>query len=133
MVDLSFTMLLLGIVSMLALILGSVGLYGVLSYVVAERTREIGVRMALGAEAGQVRRMVVTQAARVVALGVVIGIAVALAVTRALGSLLFGVAPIDAATFVGMSASMVGVALLASYIPALRASRVDPMESLRAE
>src|SRR5215813_12811324 len=79
MLDLSFTMLLLGIVSTLALILGAVGLYGVMSYVVAERTREIGVRMALGAESGQVRQMVVMQAARVVALGVLIGIAVAFA------------------------------------------------------
>ena len=91
MVQLSFTMLTLGIVSTLALILGAVGLYGVLSYVVAERTREIGVRMALGAEAGQVRRMVVAQGVRVVIVGVAIGIGVALASTRALGSLLFGV------------------------------------------
>jgi predicted permease len=133
MLDLSFTMLLLGIVSALALILGSVGLYGVLSYVVAERTREIGVRMALGAEAGQVQRMVIAQGARVVAIGVGIGIVVALTATRALSTLLFGVAPLDAPTFVAMSASMVGVALLASYIPARRASRVDPMESLRGE
>jgi predicted permease len=133
MVQLSFTMLTLGIVSALALILGAVGLYGVLSYVVAQRTREIGVRMALGAEAGQVRRMVVAQGARVVAIGVAIGVAVALMSTRALGSLLFGVPAVDAATFVGMSASMVAVGLLASYMPARRASRVDPMESLRGE
>jgi len=133
MVDLSFTMLLLGIVSTLALILGAVGLYGVLSYIVAERTREIGVRMALGAQAGQVRRMVVAQGARVVALGVVIGVAVALASTRALGSLLFDVAPMDALTFVTMSASMVVIGLLATYLPARRASNVDPMESLRGE
>jgi len=133
MLDLSFTMLLLGIVSSLALILSAVGLYGVLSYVVAERTREIGVRMALGAEAGQVRRMVVVQGARVVALGVVIGIGVALASTRALDSLLFGVAPLDIGTFIGMSASMLGIALLASYMPARRASSVDPIESLRGD
>jgi putative ABC transport system permease protein len=133
MVDLSFTMLLLGIVSTLALILGAVGLYGVMSYVVAERTREIGVRMALGAESRQVRQMVVMQAARVVALGVLIGIAVALASTRALGTLLFGVAPLDLLTFVGMSAWMIAVGLLASYMPARRASNVNPIESLRAE
>jgi putative ABC transport system permease protein len=133
MVQLSFTMLTLGIVSTLALILGAVGLYGVLSYVVAQRTREIGVRMALGAEAGQVRRMVVAQGARVVAIGVAIGVAVALVSTRALGSLLFGVPALDVATFVGMSASMVVVGLLASYMPARRASSVDPMESLRGE
>jgi predicted permease len=133
MVDLSFTMMMLGIVSTLALILSAVGLYGVLSYVVAERTREIGVRMALGAEAGQVRRMVVAQGARVVAVGVVIGIGAALASTRALGRLLFGVAPLDFTTFAGMSAAMILVALLASYMPARRASNVDPLESLRGE
>jgi len=132
-VDLSFTMLLLGIVSMLALILGAVGLYGVMSYVVAERTREIGVRMALGAERAQVRQMVVMQAARVLALGVLIGIAAALASTRALGSLLFGVAPLDPLTFVGMSAWMIAIGLLASYMPARRASNVNPVESLRAD
>ncbi len=105
MVAQSLTMLTLGIISALALLLGAVGLYGVLSYVVAERTREIGVRMALGAEAGQVRRMVVAQGARVVAIGVAIGVVVALLSTRALGSLLFGVPPVDLATFAGMSAS----------------------------
>jgi putative ABC transport system permease protein len=133
MVDLSFTMLLLGIVSSLALILGAVGLYGVMSYVVAERTREIGVRMALGAERGQVRQMVVMQAARVLALGVVIGIGAALASTRALGSLLFGVAPLDPLTFAGMAAWMIAIGLLASYVPARRASNVNPVESLRGE
>jgi predicted permease len=133
MVQLSFTMLTLGIASALALILGAVGLYGVLSYVVAERTREIGVRMALGAQAEQVRGMVVRQGARVVGAGVVIGIAVAVASTRALGSLLYGVQAVDAATFAGMSASMVVVGLLASYLPARRASNVDPIESLRGD
>ncbi|HMC56590.1 MAG TPA: ABC transporter permease [Gemmatimonadaceae bacterium] len=133
MVRLSFTMLTLGIVSALALILGAVGLYGVLSYIVAERTREIGVRMALGAEAGQVRRMVVAQGSKVVAVGVVIGVAVSLASTRALGTLLFNVPAIDIMTFVAMSMAMVGVGLLASYVPARRASAVDPMESLRSD
>jgi predicted permease len=133
MVQLSFTMLTLGLASALALILGAVGLYGVLSYVVAQRTREIGVRLALGAEVGQVRRMVVAQGARVVAVGVVAGLLAALASTRALGSLLFGVAAVDVATYVGMSAFMLAVGLLASYVPARRASTVDPMESLRSE
>jgi predicted permease len=133
MVQLSFTMLTLGIASGLALILGTVGLYGVLSYVVAERTREIGVRMALGARAEEVRGMVVKQGARVVGAGVAIGIVAALASTRALGSLLFGVQAVDPVTFAGMSVSMVIVGLLASYLPARRASNVDPIESLRGD
>jgi predicted permease len=131
--QLSFTLLALGIVSSLALVLGAVGLYGVLSYVVAQRTREIGVRMALGAEASRVRRMVVAQGTRVVAIGVAIGVAVALAFTRALDSLLYGVKAADALTFVGMSACMVGIGLLASYLPAWRASRIAPIESLRGD
>jgi len=133
MVQLSFTMLTLGIASALALVLGAVGLYGVLSYIVAERTREIGLRMALGAQADQVRRMVVTQGARVVAAGLLIGIFVALLSTRALGSLLFGVPAVDLVTFLGMSAMMFAVGMLASYLPARRASNVDPTVSLRGE
>lgn len=133
MIELAFTMLTLGITSMLALILGAVGLYGVLSYVVTARTREIGVRMALGAEASRVRRMVVAQGARVVLVGVVVGAVVAGVSAKSLGSLLFGVAAFDPATFVGMSLSLMLVGLLASYIPARRASNVDPIESLRGE
>jgi predicted permease len=133
MTELSFTLMTLGVVSALALILGAVGLYGVLSYVVAQRTREIGVRMALGAQASRVRAMVVAQGARVVGFGVVIGVAVAFTATRTLGSLLFGVEAVDTTTFVVMSASMLGIGLLASYVPARRASLVDPIESLRGE
>jgi predicted permease len=133
MIQLSFTMLTLVIVSALALILGAVGLYGVLSYVVAQRTREIGVRMALGAEASKVRQMVVAQGARVVAVGIVIGIVAAYASTRALASLLYDVKAVDVATFAGMSMSMVAIGLLASYLPAHRASKVDPVESLRGD
>ena len=133
MAQLSFTMLTLGIASMLALILGTVGLYGVLSYVVAQRTREIGVRIALGAEAGQVRRMVVAQGARVVALGVVIGVTVALASTRALGSLLYGVHALDLVTFLAMPMVLIVIGVVASYVPARRASSVDPVESLRGD
>jgi predicted permease len=133
MVQLSFTMLTLGVVSALALILGAVGLYGVLSYIVAERTREIGVRMALGATAQQVRRMVVVQGSRVVGVGVAIGIVAALASTRALGSLLFGVTALDVRTFAAMSAMMIVIGLLASYLPARRASSVDPIEALRSD
>ncbi len=133
MVRLSFTTLTLGMASMLALILGAIGLYGVLSYVAAERTHEIGVRMALGAQATQIQRMVVTQGARVVTLGVAIGVVVAVGTTRALGGLLFGIEALDTGTFLGMSAAMLGVGLLASYLPARTASNVDPIESLRNE
>ncbi len=133
MAQLSFTMLMLALSAGLALILGGVGLYGVLSYVVSHRAPEIAVRMALGAEAERVRRMVVLQGARVTLAGVGIGVVAALASTRVLDSLLFGVGSLDMVTLVAMSALMVGVALLASYIPARRASSVDPMDSLRAE
>jgi predicted permease len=133
MLQLSFTMLTLGVVSALALILGAVGLYGVLSYVVAERTREIGVRMALGATAGAVRRQVVSQGTKVVMVGVVLGVAVALASTRLLGALLFGVKAVDPIVFAAMSATMIGIGVLASYMPARRASSVNPIEALRGD
>ena len=133
MVQLTFTMLTLCVVATLALILGAVGLYGVLAYVVAERTREIGVRMALGATAEGVRRMVVAQGARVVMIGALIGIVAALLSTRALTRLLFEVKAVDPIVYVLMSAMMLGVGMLASYLPARRASRVDPIESLRSD
>ena len=133
MVQLSFTMLTLGVVSALALILGALGLYGVLSYVVAERTREIGVRMALGATTGVVRRQVVSDGAKVVLVGIVVGIVVALASTRFLATLLYDVRAVDPIVFAAMSVMMLGVGLLASYMPARRASAVNPMESLRSD
>jgi predicted permease len=133
MIQLSFTMLTLGVISVLALILGAVGLYGVLSYIVAERTREIGVRMALGATASKVQRMVVTQGAQVVLVGVALGIGGALASTRALGTLLFGVAAVDPIVFVVVPVVLLGVGMVASWLPARRASLVDPIEALRAE
>jgi len=131
MVELSFTMLTLGIAASLALVLGAIGLFGVLSYVVAERTQEIGVRMALGADAKRVRGMVMVQAARVVGIGIVIGLVVAAGATRVLDTLLFGIASADVGTFVGMSTAMILVGLLASYLPARRASNVNPIEALR--
>jgi hypothetical protein len=131
MVQLSFTMLTLGVISALAMILGAVGLYGVLAYVVAERTREIGVRMALGATAGAVRRMVVSQGAKVVLVGTVVGVGAALASTRLLDALLYDVDALDPVVFVAMSIMMIGIGLLATYVPARRASNVDAIESLR--
>ena len=133
MVQLSFTMLTLGVVSALALILGAIGLYGVLSYVVAERTREIGVRMALGATTGAVHRMVVSQGSRVVLVGVAIGVGIAFLSTKYMERLLFGVKAVDPAVFAAMSVMMLAIGMLASYMPARRASRVDPIVSLRSD
>jgi ABC-type antimicrobial peptide transport system permease subunit len=133
MAALSFTMLTLTIAAGLALILGAVGLYGVLSYVVSQRKREIGIRMALGAQAAAVRRLVVVQGARVAMIGVAIGLIAALALTRVLDSLLFGVEAVNLGTYAAMAAVMAGVALLASYGPARRASGADPIVALRAE
>ncbi len=133
MVQLSFTLLTLGIAALLALILGIVGLYGVLSYVVAERTREIGLRMALGATAQRVRRMIVGQGLRVLLIGIASGVTIALVATRALTKLLFGVQNFDLITYLGVSALLTLVGLAACYFPAKRAASVDPMVSLRAE
>ncbi len=133
MVQLSFTMLTLSVVSGLALILGAVGLYGVLAYVVTERTREIGVRMALGATPRTVQKMVVSQGVRVVLIGAALGIVAALASTRALGNLLYDVPAIDLWVFLAMSVTLMAIGMVASFLPARRASRVDPIESLRNE
>lgn len=133
MIQLSFTMLTLGVVSVLALLLGAVGLYGVLSYVVAQRTREIGVRMALGATTSVVRRQVVSEGTKVVVVGVAIGMVAAFASTRLLGTLLYDVKAVDPLVFAAMSLTMVGVGLLASYVPARRASNVDPIVALRSD
>jgi putative ABC transport system permease protein len=131
--SLSFTMLMLGIAAALATVLGAVGIYGVLSYLVTQRTREIAVRMALGAQRPGLLRMFVWQGGRVALVGVAVGVAVALGVTRFLSTLLFGVEALDASTFVVMSSVMLAVALLASYVPARRASAVDPMKSLTTD
>jgi putative ABC transport system permease protein len=133
MAALSFTMLTLAIAAGLALILGAVGLYGVLSYVVSQRRREIGIRMALGAQAHNVRRLIVARGAGIALAGIGIGLLGALFLTRTLDSLLFGVEAFNVVNFVAMSVVMLTAALAASYGPARRASAVDPMVSLRAE
>ena len=133
MASLSFTMLMVSIAAVLALVLGAVGLYGVLSYGATQRRQEIGVRMALGAEAKTVRRMFVRQGGQVALIGVVVGALAALGLTRYIQTLLFDVQRLDLTAFAGMSAVMLAVALIASYIPAHRASRVDPVIALRAE
>lgn len=133
MASLSFTMLMVSIAATLALVLGAVGLYGVLSYRAMQRTQEIGVRMALGAEAKTVRRMFVRQGAQVAFFGVVVGALAAVGLTTYIQALLFDVERLDVTAFAAMSAVMIGVALLASYVPARRASRVDPVIALRME
>jgi putative ABC transport system permease protein len=128
-----FAMALLTAFALLALILSGVGLYGVIAYSVTQRTREIGVRVALGADARSVKQLVIGGGVKLAALGVAIGVIAAFATTRLLSSLLYGVSPADPASFVGIAALVVGIALAASYIPARRAVRIDPMEALRAD
>jgi len=128
-----FNMTILGVFAGLALILAALGLYGVLAYVVTLRTRELGIRVALGADRAALLRLIVGQGTRLVLFGIAIGLAGALVLTRFMASLLFGVSTVDPLTFAVVPAILVAVALLASYIPALRASRVDPMQALRAE
>ena len=129
----SFTAAVLAAASAVALVLGMVGIYGVVSYVVSRRTREIGVRMALGARAGTVRRMVVRQGLTLAVAGVVIGLVGALVLSSFLASLLFGVAPTDLATYGAVTGVLLGVAWLACWVPAARAARVAPSRALQAE
>jgi ABC-type antimicrobial peptide transport system permease subunit len=129
----SFTMVLLAIAAVVALILGSVGIYGVISYVVSQRTREIGVRIALGAQRADVSRLVLRQGLILAVSGVGLGLVAALGLTRLMSSLLFGVAAADPVTYGAVALTLTGVALLASYLPAARAAGVDPNEALRWE
>lgn len=124
---------LIGGFATLALVLAALGLYGVLAYSVAQRTRELGVRMALGAQRSDLLRMVVNNGLKLAVIGIALGIVGGLVVARLIASLLFGVAPTDAPTFVGVGVVLFMAALAASYIPALRATRVDPMVALRYE
>lgn len=132
-VQLSFTMLALGIAALMALLLGAIGLYGILSYVVSQRRQEIGIRMALGAQPDAVLKMIVLSGAKIALLGLVVGLLGSAALTRLLEGLLFETEPLDPFTFVGMSLALFIVGLFASYLPARRAAAVDPMESLRME
>jgi predicted permease len=129
----SFTMVVLGAASLVALLLGIIGIYGVVSYVVSQRTREIGVRMALGAAASSVRGMVLRQGLAVAGIGVVAGLVAAFAFSRLLTSLLYGISAVDPLTYAAVAALLAAVAAVASWLPAVRAAGVDPAEALRNE
>jgi predicted permease len=129
----SFTLVVLGIAAAMGLLLGSVGLYGVISYTVGQRTREMGLRIAMGAEPGTVMGMVLRQGLVLAAVGVALGAGGAVGATRLMQAILFGVSPVDPLTYGVVAAGLVAIALLATWVPARRAARVDPMVALRAE
>jgi predicted permease len=129
----SFTLVMLAIAGAMALALGIIGIYGVISYAVSQRTREIGVRLALGAQHAALRRMFVRYGLTLAGVGVIVGVAAAFALTRLMRSLLFNVSPVDPWTYAAVPVVLVVAAVLASYLPARRASAVDPMRALKAE
>jgi ABC-type antimicrobial peptide transport system permease subunit len=128
-----FYAMLVGIFAGLALLLAAVGIYGVMSYAVAQRTPEIGVRLALGAAERQIFRMVVGETLKLAAIGLALGVAGAVVLGRAIGGMLFGVPATDVVTFAGTAALLLAVAFLATWLPARRAMRIDPMVALRIE
>jgi putative ABC transport system permease protein len=128
-----FYALLVAIFAGLALVLAAVGIYGVMSYAVAQRTREIGVRLALGAAESQIFRLVVGESLKLAAIGLALGLAGSLVVGRAIGGMLFGVPGTDLVTLAATGTALIGVAFLAAYLPARRAMRIDPMHALRVE
>jgi len=128
-----FLVLLLGGFAVFALVLASLGIYGLISYSVSQRTQEIGIRMALGASSGDVQRRILMQTLWLASLGIALGTVASWLLVRTAGGLLFGITPRDPATFLGMVVVLTMVALIAGYLPARRASKVDPMVALRAE
>ncbi len=129
----SFTLVLLAIAGAMALVLGIVGIYGVIAYAVSQRTREIGIRMALGAQPSGLQRMFVRHGLLLAAIGAAFGLASAAVLTRLMASLLFGVSALDPLTYAGVAALLIAAAALASYLPARRATAIDPLDALRAE
>ncbi|HJR71553.1 MAG TPA: FtsX-like permease family protein, partial [Gammaproteobacteria bacterium] len=129
----SFALVMLALAGAVALVLGVVGLYGVISYAVSQRRREIAIRLALGAQQGAVRRNFVRHGVALALIGIAVGAAAAVGVTRLMTSLLYEVRPVDAPTYFGVAVLLVLAAALASYLPARRASAVDPAEALAAE
>jgi len=129
----SFTLVMLSIAAGMALLLGVVGIYGVISYTVSQRTREIGIRIALGAPQQSVRKMFVREGLVLTAIGVVCGLAAAAGLTHLMKALLFEVSPFDPTTYGAVSVVLALAALLASYIPAHRATTIEPVEALRVE
>jgi ABC-type antimicrobial peptide transport system permease subunit len=126
-------LVLLAIAGVMALFLSVVGIYGVISYIVSQRTREIGIRLALGAQAQSVQGMFVLQGLVVAVVGVAVGLAAAVALSRWLASFLFDVQPLDVPTYVAVLAVLLAAVSLATYLPARRAAKLDPVETLRAE
>jgi len=129
----SFTLVMLGIGGTMALVLGIIGIYGVISYAVSQRRREIGIRLALGAQQGELRRMFVRYGLALAGMGVAIGLGAAVGLMRLMKSLLFGISPLDPLTYAAVPVVLVAAAVLASYLPARRAAAVDPVEALKAE
>ena len=129
----SFVLVILGIAASVTLLLGLVGIYGVIAYIVAQRRREVGIRMALGAQSDSVQRIFVTRGLSLTAIGLAVGLVAAAALMRVLSSLLFGVKPFDPLTYLAVIAGLGGVALLATWLPARQATRIDPMLALRSE
>ena len=129
----SFVLVILGIAASVTLLLGVVGIYGVIAYIVAQRRREVGIRMALGARGGEVQRMFITRGVVLTGFGLLIGVIGAAAMMRLIQSLLFGVSPFDPVTYIAVAIALGSVAFLATWLPARQATRIDPMAALRAE